>query len=77
MERKSGAGEHSKPPFSPWVGSGDFVVEKGSDLRGHVIGPGEYPGEWRIMVTNGSETTCLAENLEVRSHDDEHGSGRA
>lgn len=50
-------------PHFPSFNSGDFVHERDSDLRGHVIGPGEYPGEWRIRCANGSETTCLSENL--------------
>ena len=50
-------------PHFPTFTSGDFVAERGSDVRGHIIGEGEYPGEWRIRQPDGSETTSLAENL--------------
>ena len=51
--------------LDPVFASGDFVRERDSGLEGHIVRPGQYPGEWRIVTADGSETTCLAENLSI------------
>lgn len=43
--------------------SGDFVRERDSEICGHISGPGKYPGEWRLVAADGTETACLAEHL--------------
>ena len=50
-------------PVHAQFAPGDFVQERDSPIRGYVNAPGPYPGEWRITCADGSETTCLAENL--------------
>lgn len=49
--------------FQPVFQAGDFVQERDTEVCGHVRGPGCYPGEWRIVCADGSETACLGEHL--------------
>lgn len=47
----------------PAFRSGDVVQERGGGVRGCIVGPGRYPGEWRLVCADGREITCLSENL--------------
>ena len=43
--------------------SGEWVAEEGSNIRGRIVRPGDFAGEWRIRLVDGGETACLGENL--------------
>jgi hypothetical protein len=43
--------------------AGDRVEEVGSGLRGMLLGPGRFAGEWRVLLEDQSTTVFLEENL--------------
>lgn len=56
-------------PQSPAFRSGDLVEERGGGVYGQIVGAGKYPGEWRVLCSDGRELTCLEENLSYRSEE--------